>query len=511
MHKFKTKPSFSLQILLLIALLGACSEPAPTQGSGGSGPSSGGAGGMSGSGGTMGVGGSGSTTGTGGQGGSAPICGNGALEMGELCDGNCPDSCPDDGDACTMELLTGSAATCDALCSTASIVACTPGDGCCPIGCTAAIDLDCVACDIHVPADKPTIAEAILAAPQPGVVCIGPGTYTGDLIMRPHVSLQGSGPQTLLKGHILAGSLEDPDPTPTFIRDLVMTADNVVVSVCPPNSPNCFPSSIYLNGGTIALDLERVTVDGNQSGAILECANLEVAGGSLLFSFRDSTCISQRGIRFRGDFDALNPQRFELDVSRSRFEGDAVNGWIYDSIEFLIVSGGSCGGQMVPKGSVVKANIVNNEFFNTRYESIYLTPCLAMDPTDSAQSRMWVVNNTMVPEAGAMGDLAFGVWYNALAGFGPVFTYANNLYVGSSANAVRGAQPDVSAGNITTNLSPFADIGTGDLHLVAGSAPVDAADPLYAPAEDRYKNPRPVDGSGDGSKEPDVGAHEYTP
>lgn len=459
----------------------------------------------------MGTGGAGGIMGTGGQGGTAPICGNGVPEMGEICDGNCPASCPDDGDACTTETLMGSAATCDATCSQVAIVACMPGDGCCPMGCTAAKDLDCAACDVKVPADYATISEAIQAAPQPGVVCIGPGTYTEDLVLRPHVSLQGSGPQTLLKGHVLAGSLEDADPTPTFIRDMVVTSDNVVISVCPPANTSCFPSSINLNGGTIALDLERVTVDGNASASILECANLEVYNGSLLFSFRDSTCISQRGIRFRGDFDAINPRRFELEVTRSRFEATTALGWIYDSIEFLVVSGGSCGGQLVPKGSVVKADIVNNEFFSTHYESLYLTPCLAMDPMDSAKSRMWVVNNTFIPAPGVMGDLAYGVWYNALGGWDPLFTYANNLYVGSSANAVRGIQPDASAGNITTAMSPFVDLGTGNLHLNAGSAPVDSADPVYAPVDDRDGNPRPVDGNGDGTKEPDVGAFEYTP
>lgn len=490
-------------------VLGACSDPAPTDASSASGSGASNATGGSSS--TGGFGGSGGTMGTGGQGGGASVCGNGAVEAGEQCDGNCPDSCPDDGNACTLEALSGSAAQCDALCTSTAIMACTPGDGCCPMGCDASMDFDCVVCDVNVPADKPTIGEAILAAPQPGIVCIAPGTYTGDLVMRPHVSLQGKGPQTLIKGHILAGSLEDPDPTPTFIRDLTLSADNVVVSVCPPNAPNCFPSSIYLNGGTIALDLERVIVDGNATGAILECANLEVAGGNLLFSFRDSTCISQRGIRFRGDFDAQNPRRFELDVTRSRFEGDQMNGWIYDSIEFLITSGNSCGQQVVPKNSAVEANIVNNEFFSTHYESIYLTPCLAMDPADAANSRMWVVNNTFVPKAGVTGDLAYGVWYNALPGFEPAFTFANNLYVGTSANAIRGAQPDLSAGNITTDQSPFKDIAMGNLELMAGSPPIDAADPMYAPAEDRKKNPRPTDGDANGSKEPDVGAYEYIP
>ena len=37
----------------------------------------------------------------------AAVCGNGTVESGELCDGNCPDMCADDGDPCTHDNLVG--------------------------------------------------------------------------------------------------------------------------------------------------------------------------------------------------------------------------------------------------------------------------------------------------------------------------------------------------------------------------------------------------------------------
>lgn len=46
----------------------------------------------------------------------APCCGNGTVESGELCDGECPTNC-DDGIACTTDTLSGSVAGCDAACS----------------------------------------------------------------------------------------------------------------------------------------------------------------------------------------------------------------------------------------------------------------------------------------------------------------------------------------------------------------------------------------------------------
>jgi hypothetical protein len=71
-------------------------------------------------------------------------CGNGTVEPGETCDP--PESCPancDDGTACTIDTLTGSAANCNAACSHQTITACKADDGCCPPGCNAGSDTEC--------------------------------------------------------------------------------------------------------------------------------------------------------------------------------------------------------------------------------------------------------------------------------------------------------------------------------------------------------------------------------
>lgn len=72
-------------------------------------------------------------------------CGNGELDEGELCDGDCPPdalAC-DDGDLCTQDVFVGSPDTCDARCEAVPIVACESGDGCCAPGCLATQDTDC--------------------------------------------------------------------------------------------------------------------------------------------------------------------------------------------------------------------------------------------------------------------------------------------------------------------------------------------------------------------------------
>lgn len=70
-------------------------------------------------------------------------CGNGTIEAPETCDGDCPTTC-DDQDACTEDRLVGTAAMCNAMCTTQPITQCVSNDGCCPSACSVSTDNDCV-------------------------------------------------------------------------------------------------------------------------------------------------------------------------------------------------------------------------------------------------------------------------------------------------------------------------------------------------------------------------------
>lgn len=110
-------------------------------------------------------------------------CGNGVLDMGEMCDsaiawperGACSPDC-EDNRACTQNSMAGATESCSVMCSTVDITACQAGDGCCPSGCTEAQDADCAdvmcgdgivdgteACDNTIPEGYPgfcpTMAE----------------------------------------------------------------------------------------------------------------------------------------------------------------------------------------------------------------------------------------------------------------------------------------------------------------------------------------------------------------
>lgn len=75
-------------------------------------------------------------------------CGDGFVDesAGETCEPGsatpCPASC-DDAVACTRDVLTGSAANCNAACSHPAITQIGDGDGCCPPGANANNDADC--------------------------------------------------------------------------------------------------------------------------------------------------------------------------------------------------------------------------------------------------------------------------------------------------------------------------------------------------------------------------------
>jgi cysteine-rich repeat protein len=74
--------------------------------------------------------------------GFIPVCGNELTEPPETCDGDCPSTC-DDGNACTVDQMTGDASSCDVRCAHDPIVDCQDGDGCCAPGCNGLNDSDC--------------------------------------------------------------------------------------------------------------------------------------------------------------------------------------------------------------------------------------------------------------------------------------------------------------------------------------------------------------------------------
>ena len=74
-------------------------------------------------------------------GADASLCGNGMLDPGETCDGDCPTTCAD-ALACTEDVMVGSVAMCNVACEHPG-TGCVGGDGCCSPGCDNLTDSDC--------------------------------------------------------------------------------------------------------------------------------------------------------------------------------------------------------------------------------------------------------------------------------------------------------------------------------------------------------------------------------
>lgn len=118
-----------------------------------------------------------------------PVCGNGVVEAGEACDGDCPNEC-NNSDPCAPLVYEGSADDCSARCVQTTVTACTGGDSCCPSGCSNDNDADCEATCGNLQIDAGESCDSAFADGVDGACprpqnCVAPdacttATYTGS-------------------------------------------------------------------------------------------------------------------------------------------------------------------------------------------------------------------------------------------------------------------------------------------------------------------------------------------
>lgn len=362
----------------------------------------------------------------------------------------------------------------------------------------------CVRCDIVLPADTTSLADAVHLAPTPGVICLGPGSYTGNVMLRPHVSIVGAGRSTIIEGSLGIRQLPDDEPSPLILSDLYVRSPGfAVLPACPLDQPNC-SSGVDCGGKTFALHLRRVLLQGTSVDSNY-CGMLDLGLCNVDFAMQDSACRGSRGIRLRNP-TLSKRTRIRFVVERSRFEPrSGTDQDIYDAIAFLPSGAGRSGDTVMEAGSMINATIRNNVFVRTSYQGINLAGVKLL-PADEAVSAVDIRNNTFVSKDGRNLISKLGL------SLGPPVLIANNLFYASSV-PVDVVSPFVSQGNLTLpkDQSPFVDVATDDLRLKKDSPPVDTADESYPVAEDILGTRRPVNGHGFGRTLSDVGAYEYVP
>lgn len=122
---------------------------------------------------------------------AAPSCGNGRIDLGELCDiaiaagapGACPPADCDDGIPCTTDTRSGD--RCRATCTHVEVTTRAAGDKCCPAGATPADDLDCPATCGNGVVDVGETCDTGIAASAPGS-CPPPTSGSGPTHCEDH-------------------------------------------------------------------------------------------------------------------------------------------------------------------------------------------------------------------------------------------------------------------------------------------------------------------------------------
>lgn len=366
-------------------------------------------------------------------------------------------------------------------------------------------------CDVTVPDDRETIAEAIAAAPVPGTVCVRPGVYPESLALRPHVDLVGAGPSTVIEGHITVHGLADADPEPTRLWDVRMRFGGLAGLHSCPDAADSWCTATLVHEAPLALSIDRVVFDGMDAGGTVYCVELDLGVGNLFLSIEGSVCRGDRGVRVVDRLGEGVPMEVDLRLDRNRFEpmeGGSGSEAMSDVVAVVTLpSSRLCGEVTAATGTRIRAAVRNNEIHRSYFQAVYLTQCLRLAAQDAAESRYEILHNSFVVDPALPAEQRLAIQNNSVPGLGPRIVVANNLFFGAAA-IFQGLPPDEESTNLLSVASPFRSWESGDLRLVEGCAAIDAADGEHGVDVDFTGARRPYDGDGDGESRADVGAHE---
>jgi len=328
-------------------------------------------------------------------------------------------------------------------------------------------------------------------------------------------------------GSLSAKTIQVPADQPTIQKAIDSAVDGDVIVV----SPGTYTENIDFHGKAIKVQSargpSRTIIDG---GNVNTAVNFDSGEGSKSvlrgFTIQHGSASFGAGIMLLGTSPTIIGNVFRNNAQGSGGFGAAIGGnGSSPVVERNIFRNNSCDGQFL-SGVVSFVNssspvIINNLFLSN--------PCRAVNMTLPEGNTPVIANNTIVKNAVGVrvdarvmtstqlysNNVIFGNQIGLEVDFlnsGNEPTWTNNLvfHNGSDYSGI----DDETGQNGNISADPlFVDFADRNLRLQPSSPAIDAGTRAvpHLPRTDLDGNPRVVDGNGDGTVLPDIGAYEFIP
>jgi hypothetical protein len=368
---------------------------------------------------------------------------------------------------------------------------------------------------IHVPADSPSIQDALFSANDGDTVLVSPGRYFGGIVFPDkNITLASSDGPTVTIIDSAGGS--------TGVSFNFLQSQRIVLRGF--TITNGFP---FNGGGGILIQGSSPTIDGNiitanqgcGGGGIAALQSSAIIRNNVISNNISANCFPPQGgggvrIVGTGNVQLLN----NTITGNQQQDGGDGGGVMTDQFANVLISGniiqgnsagGNGGGVVIGSSPVLLNNVITGNTasqgggvyaFANQGQPAFVNNTIAGNSAavgtqlyiDAADGNVEIANNLLIDFTGSGA-----VFCGSTAGQIPVFNHNDVFSVQSSsgapAPAYTGACPDSTGTNGNLQADPnFVDQISGNFHLQPGSVALDAGDNLAAnlPATDVEGNPR---------------------